>query len=169
MTTSDVIFDVSEKKPKIIKRQSFVNKNMVRESLIKTVPYLVLVPMSANPPVIGLKFYDTNRFMGQSLGWLKWPTIFALIFAIIAFGVTSYYLRRYTKGFYAERKVPKSWKLILLGIFITIIAEFGEMLSFYEWPNAGLVEANLLLAVPHALGGILLGVGTYLLYKEITL
>ena len=82
--------------------------------------------------------------------------------------VSAYFIIQYTKGFFAGRQIPKSWKFILWGIFITAIAEIGEMLGYYEWPNAGLIETNLLLLLPHALGGTLIGLGAYFLYKEIT-
>jgi len=42
------------------------------------------------------------------------------------------------------------------------------MLGFYEWPNAGMVETQLLLLIPHAIGGTLLALGAYFLYKEVT-
>jgi hypothetical protein len=56
----------------------------------------------------------------------------------------------------------------LWGIFITAIAEIGEILGFYEWPNAGMIEVNILLIIPHAIGGFLIGFGAYFLYKEVT-
>ncbi len=106
--------------------------------------------------------------MGQTLGWLKWPTLLGLVFAAVAFIIAAYYIIQYTKGFFAGRKIPKSWKFILWGIFITAIAENGGMLGLYEWPNAGRGEAQLLLLIPHALGGTLLALGAYFLYKEVT-
>ena len=42
------------------------------------------------------------------------------------------------------------------------------MLGYYEWPNAGMIETNILLLIPHALGGALVGLGAYFLYKEVT-
>ena len=79
----------------------------------------------------------------------------------------SYYIVQYTQRFFAGRKIPRSWKFILWGIFITAIAEIGEILAFYEWPSPGLIEQNLFLALPHALGGALIGLGAYFLYKEV--
>jgi len=128
----------------------------------------MLVPSSPNPPVIGIEYFDINTLMGQPLGWLKWPTLFGLIFAAVAFIIATYYIVQYTRGYFAGREVPKSWKFILWGIFITSIAEIGEMLGYYEWPNAGLLEMNLLLVIPHVVGGLFIGLGAYFLYKEVS-
>jgi len=128
----------------------------------------MLVPSSPNPPVIGIEYFDINTLMGQPLGWLKWPTLFGLIFAAVAFIIATYFIVQYTRGYFAGREVPKSWKFILWGIFITSIAEIGEMLGYYEWPNAGLLEMNLLLVIPHAVGGLFVGLGAYFLYKEVS-
>lgn len=128
----------------------------------------MVIPPSPNPPIIGIENFNINTLMGQNLGWLKWPTLVGLIFAAVAFIIATYYIVRYTRGFYAGRKIPKSWKFILWGVFITAIAEIGEMLAFYEWPASGLIEINLLLAIPHAIGGALIGFGAYYMYKEIT-
>ena len=128
----------------------------------------MLIPSSPNPPTIGIEYFDLNTFMGQTLGWLKWPTLLGMVFAAVAFIIATYYIVQYTRGYFAGREVPKSWKLILWGIFITAIAEVGEMLGFYEWPNAGLIEMNLLLVIPHAVGGVLIALGAYSLYKEAT-
>ena len=127
----------------------------------------MIVPGSPQPPLIGIEYFDLNTFMGQTLGWLKWPTLIGLVFAAVAFIVATYYLVQYTRGYFVERKMPKAWKFILWGVFITAIAEIGEILGFYEWPNFGLIEINLLLAIPHAVGGGLIGFGAYLLYKEV--
>jgi hypothetical protein len=129
----------------------------------------MIVPPSPEPPLIGIEYFNIDTFMGQTLGWLKWPTLVGLVFAAISFIVATYFIVRYTKGFYAGRKIPTSWRLFLWGIFITVIAEIGEILGFYQWPNFGLIEINLLLAVPHAVGGILVGFGAYCLYKEVTI
>ncbi len=128
----------------------------------------MIIPGSPQPPIIGIKYFDLDTLMGQNLGWLKWPTLLGLIFAAVSFIIAAYYIIQYTKGFFAGRKIPKSWKFILWGIFITAIAEIGEMLGFYEWPNAGMVETQLLLLIPHAIGGTLLALGAYFLYKEVT-
>jgi len=138
------------------------------KSFWKNLPYLVIVPTNPNPSLIGIKYFNLDTFMGQTLGWLKWPTLIGLVFAAVAFIVATYYIVQYTRGYFAGRKIPKSWKFILWGVFITAIAEIGEMLAYYEWPNAGLIETNLLLLLPHALGGTLIGLGAYFLYKEIT-
>jgi len=141
---------------------------MLIKSFWQNLPYLAIVPVSSEPPIIGIEYFNLNTFMGQTLGWLKWPTLFGVIFSAVAFMIAAYYIIQYTRGCFAGRKIPKSWKFILWGVFITAIAETGEMLGFYEWPDAGLIETNLLLLVPHALGGVLIGLGAYFLYKEIT-
>lgn len=128
----------------------------------------MIVPSSPKPPLIGIEYFDINTFMGQELGWLKWPILISLVFAAVSFVVATYYIVQYTRSYFSGRKIPKSWKFILWGIFITAIAEIGEMLGFYEWPNAGMIETNILLLVPHALGGALIGFGAYFLYKEVT-
>ena len=128
----------------------------------------MIIPSNPKPPIVGIEYFDINNLMGQNLGWLKWPTLLGLIFAVASFIIAAYYIIQYTKGFFAGRKIPKSWKFILWGIFITAIAEIGEMLGFYEWPNAGMVETQLLLLIPHAIGGTLLALGAYFLYKEVT-
>ena len=128
----------------------------------------MIVPGSPHPPIIGIEYFDINTLMGQTLGWLKWPTLVGLIFAAVAFIIATYYIVQYTRGYFAGRKIPKSWRFILWGVFITAIAEIGEMLAFYEFPNAGLVESYLLLLLPHALGGALIGFGAYFLSKEVT-
>jgi len=138
------------------------------KSFWKVIPYLAIVPGSPKPPTIGIEYFNLNTFMGQSLGWLKWPTLIGVVFAAVAFIVASYFIVQYTKGFFAGRKIPKSWKFILWGVFIMAIAEIGELLGFYEWPNAGMIETNILLLIPHALGGALIGLGAYFLYKEVT-
>lgn len=140
---------------------------MLRKSFWKVIPYLAIVPGSPKPPTIGIEYFNLNTFMGQSLGWLKWPTLIGVVFAAVAFIVASYFIVQYTKGFFAGRKIPKSWKFILWGVFIMAIAEIGELLGFYEWPNAGMIETNILLLIPHALGGALIGLGAYFLYKEV--
>ena len=128
----------------------------------------MIIPSNPKPPIVGIEYFDINNLMGQNLGWLKWPTLLGLIFAAASFIIAAYYIIQYTKGFFTGRKIPKSWKFILWGIFITAIAEIGEMLGFYEWPNAGMVETQLLLLIPHAIGGTLLALGAYFLYKEVT-
>ena len=128
----------------------------------------MIIPGSPQPPLIGIEYFDINTFMGQTMGWLKWPTLIGLVFAAVAFIIATYFIVQYTRGFFAGRKIPKSWKFILWGVFITAIAEIGEILGFYEWPNAGLIEINILLLIPHALGGALIGLGAYFLYKEVT-
>ncbi len=128
----------------------------------------MIIPGNPKPPIVGIEYFDINNFMGQNLDWLKWPTLLGLIFAAVSFIIAAYYIIQYTKGFFAGRKIPTSWKFILWGIFITAIAEIGEMLGFYEWPNAGMVETQLLLLIPHAIGGTLLALGAYFLYKEVT-
>jgi hypothetical protein len=138
------------------------------KKISKILPYLAVIPGNPNPPLIGIKYFNLDTFIGQTLGWLKWPNLLGLSFAAISFVVSAYFIIQYTRGFFAGRKIPKSWKFILLGIFITAIAEIGEMLGYYEWPNAGLIETNLLLLLPHALGGTLIGLGAYFLHKEIT-
>jgi len=138
------------------------------KKISKILPYLAVIPTNPNPPLIGIKYFNLDTFIGQTLGWLKWPNLLGLSFAAISFVVSAYFIIQYTKGFFAGRQIPKSWKFILWGIFITAIAEIGEMLGYYEWPNAGLIETNLLLLLPHALGGALIGLGAYFLYKEIT-
>ena len=141
---------------------------MPKKSFWKAIPYLAVVPISPQLPIIGIDYFDFDTFMGQVLGWLKFPTLLGLIFSSIAFIVAAYYIVQYTRGFYARSKIPKSWKFILWGVFITAIAEIGEILGFYEWPNAGMIETNILLLIPHALGGALIGLGAYFLYKEAT-
>lgn len=130
----------------------------------------MVIPLTpqAKPLMFGIDYFNLNNFMGQPLGWLRWPNLLAMIFAAAAFIVAAYYLIQYTKRFFAGRKIPKSWKFILWGIFITAIAEVGEILGFYEWPNPGFFEMNFLLVIPHALGGLLIGLGAYFLYKEVT-
>ena len=125
------------------------------------------IPISPNPPIIGIEYFNIDTFMGQPLGWLKWPNLLGMVFAAVAFAIATYYIVQYTKGFFAGRRIPISWKFILWGIFITTIAEIGEILGFYEYPNCGLVEMNFLLVIPHALGGALIGLGAYFLYKEV--
>ena len=141
---------------------------MSKESLLKKISYLAVVPASPKPPLLGIKYFNLNTLMGQELGWLKWPTLLGLVFSATTCIVASYFIVQYTREFFAGRKIPKSWKFILWGIFITAIAEIGEILGFYEWPNAGLIETNILLLIPHALGGALIGLGAYFLYKEVT-
>ena len=138
------------------------------KKISKILPYLAVIPTNPNPPLIGIKYFNLDTFIGQTLGWLKWPNLLGLSFAAISFVVSAYFIIQYTKGFFAGRQIPKSWKFILWGIFITAIAEIGEMLGFYEWPNAGMVETQLLLLIPHAIGGTLLALGAYFLYKEVT-
>jgi len=130
----------------------------------------MVVPLTprAKPLLFGFDYFDIGKFMGQPLGWLKWPTLLGMVFAAVAFVVGAYYLLHYTRGFFAGRKIPRSWKFILWGVFITAIAEIGEMFGFYEWPNPGFFEMNFLLVLPHALGGLLIGLGAYFLYKEVT-
>jgi len=130
----------------------------------------MIVPLTprAEPLFFGIDYFDINNFMGQPLGWLKWPTLLGMVFAAASFVVSAYYIIQYTKGFFAGRKIPRSWKFILWGVAVTSIAETGEMFGFYEWPNPGFFEMNFLLVIPHALGGFLIGLGAYLLYKEVT-
>lgn len=130
----------------------------------------MVIPLTPTekPIMIGIENFNLNTFMGQTLGWLKWPNFLGLIFSAVAFVVATFFIIQYTRGFFAGRKIPKSWKLLLWGIFITAIAEIGEMLSFYEWPMPGFIEVNFLLVVPHAIGGFLIGLGAYFLYKEVT-
>jgi hypothetical protein len=128
----------------------------------------MVIPPSGKQIFFGFEYLDIGKFMGQPLGWLKWPNLITMIFAAAAFVVGAYYLIQYTRGFFAGRKVPRPWKLILWGVAVTAIAELGEMFAFYEWPNPGFFEINILLVLPHAIGGALIGLGAYFLYKEIT-
>ncbi|PIZ55760.1 hypothetical protein COY23_04245 [bacterium (Candidatus Torokbacteria) CG_4_10_14_0_2_um_filter_35_8] len=138
------------------------------KKISRILPYLVVVPADPNPPLIGIKYFNLDTFMGQTLGWLKWPTLFGLLFSAVVFIVATFYIIRYTWGYFEKRKISKSWRFIVYGLFITVIAEMGELFCFYEWPMPGLIEQNLLLVIPHALGGALIGFGAYFLYKEIT-
>lgn len=140
---------------------------MLKKSFWRNLPYLAIIPANPNPPIIGIEYFDLNTFMGQELGWLKWPTLAGLLFAAVSFIVATYFIVQYTRGYFGARKIPRSWTLFLAGLFITSIAEIGEMFGFYEWPSAGLVETNVLLLIPHVLGGVLIGLGTYFLYKEV--
>jgi len=119
-------------------------------------------------PLIGIQNFNLNTFTGSDIGWLKWPTLIGVVFAVIAFMIGAFYLDRYNKGFYAGRAIPKSWKLIFWGVFITAIAEVGEITVFYEVPRAGVIETALLTMIPHILGGVLIALGSYFLYKEVT-
>ena len=65
----------------------------------------MVIPGSPQPPLIGLEYFDINTFMGQTLGWLKWPTLLGLIFAAAAFIVAAYYIVQYTRGYFAGRKI----------------------------------------------------------------
>jgi predicted membrane protein len=129
----------------------------------------MIVPLTphAKPLFFGFDYFDIGKFMGQPLGWLKWPNLLVMFFSAVTFIVATYYIIQYTKGFFTGRKIPKSWKLILWGVAVTSIAEVGEMFAFYEWPNPGIFEINFLLVLPHALGGFLIGLGAYFLYKEV--
>lgn len=130
----------------------------------------MIVPLTPTPKplMLGIENFNIDNFMGQVLGWLKWPTLVGLVFSAVAFVIAAYYIIQYTKGFFSGRKIQKSWKFILWGLFITAIAEIGEMLAFYEWPLPGFIEVNFLLVIPHALGGLMIGLGAYFLYKEVT-
>lgn len=130
--------------------------------------YFIVIPMETELDIIGIKNFSIDTFMGQLTGEMKWIVFFSLIFMILSFTIATLFIIRYTKDFYAERAVPSSWKFILWGIFATTIAEAGDLIVFYEWPKAGIIETNLLLIIPHAIGGILIGYGSYLLYKEIS-
>jgi hypothetical protein len=125
-----------------------------------------LIPHS-EPLFFGIEYFNIDYVMGLPLGWLKWLNLLGLIFSVVSFVVASHYIIQYTKRFFAGRKIPKSWKLILWGVAVTSIAELGEVYGFYEWPNPGFFEMNFLLVLPHALGGFLIGLGAYFLYKEI--
>jgi len=137
------------------------------KKIFKVLPYLTVIPANPTLPVVGIKYFNLDTFMGQVLGWLKWPTFVGVSFSAVMFIIATFYVIRYTQGYYEERKIAKSWKFLLVGIFITAIAEIGELFCYYEWPNAGLIEANILLAIPHAIGGALIALGAYFLYKEV--
>ncbi len=129
----------------------------------------MIVPLApeAQKLFFGIEYFNVDRLFGWPIGALKWPMLISLLFAAISFAVGAYYLFIYTRGFFAVRKIPKSWKFIVWGIAITTIAEIGQMLGFYEWPYPGFVEIVFLLVLPHAFGGTLIGIGAYYLYKEI--
>ncbi|MFH0987457.1 MAG: hypothetical protein V1841_01005 [Patescibacteria group bacterium] len=118
-------------------------------------------------PLTGIKDFNLNHFGGLQIGWLTWPTFIGVVFAVIAFVVGAFYIIQYNKGFFAGRAIPKSWKLIMWGVFVTAIAELGEIAVFYELPKVGMIEAMLAI-LPHMLGGVLLALGAYFLYKEVT-
>jgi hypothetical protein len=88
---------------------------MLKKYLFKITPYLAIVPGAPSPPVIGIKYFDLDTFMGQSLGWLKWPTLLGVVFTAAAFIIATYFIVQYARGFFAGRNIPKSWKLILWG------------------------------------------------------
>ncbi|GEM_PF-1892615 len=129
--------------------------------------YLSVVPVNSENLILGIKNFMIDSFMGLSLEGLKWPLFLSLIFSIFSFAIASYFIVRYTKEFYAKGTIPSSWQFILWGIIAMAIAEIGDLLIFYEWPRIGFIETNFLLIIPHTIGGILIGYGTYLLYKEI--
>ena len=134
---------------------------------IEKLSYLSIIPVSNEASILGIKNFILDSFMGHSLGKMKWPLFLALAFSVFAFALSSYFIIRYTKDFYAKRTVPSSWKFLLWGIITVTIAEVGDLLIFYEWPGIGFIETNFLLIIPHTIGGILIGYGAYLLYKEI--
>ncbi len=134
---------------------------------IEKLKYFAIVPANINSSIFEIDSFSIETFMGQSLGSLKWAVLFSLIFSVLSFLVATFFIIRYTREFYAKRTIPSSWQFILWGIFATAIAEIGDFLGFYEWPKVGFVETNFLLVIPHVIGGILIGYGSYLLYKEI--
>ncbi|MFH1036730.1 MAG: hypothetical protein V1756_01505 [Patescibacteria group bacterium] len=140
---------------------------MFKKYFSKITPYFAAALFSPKP-LTGFKFFDLDNYT-LDMPWLKWPMLFAVVFAAVSFAIGAYYVSKYTKGFYAGRGVPKFWKYILWGIFVTAIAEVGEICLFYETAaHVGLIERYLFLDLPHVLGGVFLAVGAYNLFKEVT-
>ncbi|MFW6311502.1 MAG: hypothetical protein ACOC1K_04625 [Nanoarchaeota archaeon] len=136
---------------------------------IEKLAYLTVVPVDIKTSIIEIKNFNIETFMGRSLENFKWPVFASLLFSVFAFAIASFFVIQYTKEFYAKGTIPSSWKLILWGFLTITVAEVGDLLVFYEWPGVGFLEMNFLLIIPHAIGGVLIGYGSYLLYKEIKL
>ena len=106
----------------------------------------------------------------MTLGVLEWFIIatsgagIALLFSASALAL------RYTHTFYGDRPVPRSWLLIMLGLLGNAIAEAGELGVFGEvvftHTIPGIPEGMIELAA-HAVAGIALAAGAYMLWKEI--
>lgn len=140
---------------------------MLKKYFSKVAPFFA-VGFFKPVPLTGFQNFNLNNYT-VGIEWLKWPMLFAVVFAATSFFVAAYFLSKYTKGFYAGREIPKSWKYISMGVFVTAIAELGEMFLFYETAQkAGMIEKYLFLDIPHALGGVLLALGAYKLLKEAT-
>lgn len=103
------------------------------------------------------------------IGLLNWLIIVTSFIGVMFLFAAAGFAIRYTKTFYGDRPVPRSWMLIVIGLLANAIAEtgelgvFGEVLLLNTMP--GIPEGMIELAA-HAIGGIALGAGAYMLWKE---
>ncbi|MBU5557897.1 MAG: hypothetical protein QW751_02260 [Candidatus Aenigmatarchaeota archaeon] len=99
----------------------------------------------------------------------------SFIIATSGIGVTLLFVSsalalRYTHVFYGDRPVPRSWIMILVGLLANAIAEAGELGVFGEalfWHTIPGIPEGMVELAAHAIAGIMLAIGAYMLYKEI--
>jgi len=92
------------------------------------------------------------------------------LIALVLFFLSSGSALSYTKTFYGDRPVPRSWLLIVMGIVINAIAEAGELGVFVEvifWNIIPGIPEGMIELAAHAIAGIILAIGGYMLWKEI--
>lgn len=76
----------------------------------------------------------------------------------------------YTQTFYGDRPVPRSWLFIVVGLMANALAEAGELGVFTKVALSGLppgIPEGVFELACHAVAGIMLAVGAYMLWKEI--
>jgi hypothetical protein len=123
------------------------------------------------PPVSFTAFdhFSLKTFMGYPLGSLYPLAVVRFILTSLWFVLAVYLLLRYLRGFYGPRMIPLSWLLIVAGLIVTNVGEFGENFAFHSWPYLGILEQNFLLVLPHLWGSYLMFLGTWFLLREIKL
>ncbi len=106
----------------------------------------------------------------MAIGLLEWYIIGSSLTCVVFLFVSAALALRYTHIFYGDRPVPRSWMLIMLGLLANALAEAGELGVFGEAVFLGTIPGipeGMVELAAHAIGGIALAAGAYMLWKEI--
>jgi len=100
-----------------------------------------------------------------ALGVLSIPFLVSNSLTFFFFVLAAFFSWEYTKEFYGDRKKPISWILMLLGLSIICLSEFGQTIMPYNINPSGTFIWSVLII--QSAGMLLLAVGALMLYVEV--
>lgn len=90
--------------------------------------------------------------------------------SVILLFLTNFSSLKYTRTFYGDRPIPRSWVLIMIGLLGNAIAESGELWGYADVALKQMIPSlsvGMIGLVAHMIAGISLAIGAYMLWKEI--